>query len=59
MRSNHHLFETITKENVFGIPMTREQVLTDLQAQPEIYREFSKLTDDLKQEFLEFRMGIR
>ena len=46
-------------EAVAGPVKTRDQVIAELAADSEVFGEFQKLPGDLREEFLEFAMGVR
>lgn len=47
------------KESIFGPEKTREQVLEEIMAEPDLYQEFQKLSPQPKKELVEFAMGVR
>lgn len=57
--SRNHQEQLPSKESVFGAEKTREQVMEEVKAEPEIFREFQKLSPRLQEEFLQFVMGVR
>lgn len=46
-------------EDIFGRQKAESEVQEELRKNPEFHREFKKLTDRLKTEFMEFCMGVR
>ena len=54
------LFRSETeKESIFGPEKTREQVMEELKSDPELFREFQKLSPTLQEELIQFSMGVR
>ena len=47
------------KESIFGPEKTREQVMEELKSDPELFREFQKLSPTLQEELIQFSMGVR
>ena len=47
------------KKSIFGQEKTRAQVMEELKADPEVFREFEKLSSRLQEELVEFSMGVR
>ena len=44
---------------ILGDPMTREEVLKQIEKDPESYENFQKLSETLKEELIAFCMGNR
>ena len=47
------------KDLLFGPEKTREHVMEEIRSQPEVFREFQKLSRQLQDELVEFAMGVR
>ncbi len=51
--------QNLDKESIFGPEKTREQVMEELKADPEVFRKFQQLSPKLQEELVEFSMGVR
>ena len=47
------------KNQIFGPEKTRAQVMAEIMAAPDLYRQFQKLSARLQDELVEFAMGVR
>lgn len=47
------------KNQIFGPEKTRAQVMAEIMAVPDLYRQFQKLSARLQDELVEFAMGVR
>ena len=47
------------KNQIFGPEKTRAQVMAEIMAAPDLYRQFQKLSPTLQDELVEFAMGVR
>ena len=51
--------QKLEKDGIFGPEKTREQVMEELKADPEVFRKFQQLSPKLQEELVEFSMGVR
>ncbi len=50
---------SLEKEHIFGREKTRQQVMDEIMAEPDLYRQFQALSPRLQNELVEFAMGVR
>ena len=50
---------SLEKEHIFGREKTRQQVMDEIMAEPDLYRQFQAFSPRLQNELVEFAMGVR